>query len=135
MSTLYGYCNALPALAGHVYWDGAAPGGLPLYGVIWASDGGVDTPFYRGHDALRVYPRVTVYAKPSTLQQAPAARAQLTEILRQLLDNVDEIDTDLDGVTEYLPGSVQRQNRPEPMADAQGGGYYATLMLSALIVK
>lgn len=135
MSTLYAYVNSHPLLTGKVYWDGAAPAGLPLYAVLWAADGGVDTAFYSNHDALRVYPRVTVYAKPATLQQAPHARAQLAGVLSDLLDNITEITTDQDGVTAYLSGSVARQNRPEPMADEKGGGYYATLMLSALIVK
>lgn len=134
MPTLYGFVHALPQLAGRVFWDGTAPANTPApYAIVWAKTGGIERAFYRGADAVTVYPCVTVYDRPRTGEQPAAARVRLQAILDALQDAVHELDTHSDGVTPYLPGSVERTGEPAIMADRQVAGQsYFTFQLKAL---
>lgn len=136
MVTLFSYAREFAQFSNRVFLD-AAPGTTPPaspWALCWEKEGGVNTPLHGGSDIMQIYPCLTVYSRPIGTQTPATARAQLVALMKAISDGIHAVDTHFDGITPYVGGSVQRLNHPAPQSDSNNpGGYYATLLLTALI--
>lgn len=136
--TLYSYLNSLPELTGRVFMTAVKDTPAPPYAYVFEAPGGKELEFYGTLEAMRVFPRVALFDKP-TGTDTPQSRAAAQQRLRALVTRIQNevvtvVDTHADGVTPLIRGSFQRQNEPAVRDDDKVPGQsYATLMFTGLI--
>lgn len=137
MTTLFGYVNGLPELAGRVSVSAFSSNPGTPYARLWDAPGGVEQPYYGHGNTMRVNVRVTVYDKPpgaDTTGSRAAAQVRLRALLVKVQDARLVVDTHADGVTPFIRGSFQNTGEPAVLDDKDVAGQcYGTVMFTALI--
>lgn len=134
--TLYAALNTIPELTGRIFRGVAPATPASPYAILEDRQGGVAQAYYAGADTVIVYPCVTLYSKPTAGQTPADALLALQLLVNKVQQAHHYFDTHSDGVTPYLPGSVNRAGEFPPMVDpATQGQFYVTVRFSALLLR
>ena len=128
MVTLYSFCMTIPMFGGRVFMD-AAPLGTPYpLCIAWDVQGGPVRSYTGTSNVTAVYPCLTVYDQPSTTDSPGAPRVRLLAAMDAIRAAKDSINTHSDGITRFVPGSVQAVYESVPSLDQNAAGRYSATM-------